>query len=899
MVEIYNKEYFENYKLASKQVNYKDSSEVKALFHKIAKKIVDDLNPKTVLDVGCATGHLVAALRNLGVDAYGIDVSEYAISNVGDDIKPYCYVGSIADYIPKELLKKYDLVFCNQVLEYVYDEDLKKAIGNISSLSDTVLFGKSDSTLQDTLLLSVRHMECWSKIFAEFNMFNMLDYMADFDVFSITMYYKTDKFPRVVENYERHIRIIKKQKQDVQTDLEFKISKIEKEKKTLEDRLAQYAEVFSRLGKVKTEFKYLERKYKKLRAKVNELKAEKEVYESIANSTIWKMTKPIRALTTAFKKLLRKIKNLIKLFFKGIKSIFTIGPRATWSKFRNRSISTTDYIRYMKKNRPTEQELQMQRAATFDKKIIFSIIVPLYNTPTNLLKAMIDSVINQTYALWELCLADGSDSENSHVDDICKQYVEDDSRIVYKKLDENMGIPGNTNAALKMAQGDYIVLFDHDDILHPSALYECMKAITEKDADMIYTDEMVFEGEIENVKLIHFKPDFSPDTLLGHNYICHLCAYSVALQKQVGYFSDKHHGSQDYDMILRLTEKAKHIVHIPKVLYFWRSHPLSVASNVKVKPYCMDSAKKAIADHLERTGKKGKVVDSSILSTYKVEYEIDGNPKVSILIPNKDNIEYLEVCIDSILKRSTYENYEIIVIENNSEKEQTLDYYRALERRDARIRVIYYEGDFNYSAINNFGAKAATGEYLLLLNNDTEIITHNWIEEMLMYAQRDDVGAVGSLLYYKDNTVQHAGLIIGIGGSAGHAHRHVKRNSGGYIHRLSIAQNVSGVTAACLMTSRKVWNEMHGLDESFKVAFNDVDFCLRLREAGYLIIFTPYAELYHYESKSRGYEDKPEKQARFMRERKHLRERWCETIDCGDPYYNPNLTLDAEDFTLR
>ena len=588
--------------------------------------------------------------------------------------------------------------------------------------------------------------------------------------------------------------------------------------------------------------------------------------------------------------------NLVK---KGMGSIFKDGVRLTWRKFKKKLAYSRAFSIYMNEHKLSDFELKQQREAPVHDEIVFSIVVALHNTPLEFLKEMIDSVVGQTYSLWQLCLADGSDPENSDVEKFCREYSKKDSRIFYKRLKNNLGISGNTNAALKFASGSYIALLDHDDLLAPSALYECAKTIAQNGADVVYTDEMTFEGELKNVVSIHFKPDFSPDTLLSHNYICHFFVYSRELGQKVGAFSEAHDGSQDYDMILKITEIAKNIVHIPKVLYFWRSHPMSVASDVKNKPYCMKASKKAILDHLQRTGKNATVEDSNVLSTYKVNYKIIDNPKISILIPNKDNISYLSKCIDSIQKKSNYSNFEIVIIENNSEKNETKKFYSFLKNKDPRIKIIEYDGGFNYSKINNFGSKFASGDYLLLLNNDTEVISKNWLEEMLMFAQREDVGAVGAKLYYADNSIQHAGVIVGIAGSAGHAHRFFSRNSSGYLHRASIVQNLSAVTGACLMTKRKVWEQMQGLDEKFAVAFNDVDFCLRLRKAGYLVIFTPYSELYHYESKSRGYEDTPEKKLRFSKERDMFRKRWKNLIERGDPYYNSNLSLDSEDFRVK
>lgn len=545
------------------------------------------------------------------------------------------------------------------------------------------------------------------------------------------------------------------------------------------------------------------------------------------------------------------------------------------------------------------QRREQEENAQFPKDIKFSVLVPLYNTPEKFLKEMIESVEAQTYKNWELCLADGSDSEHSFVGEICKKYADKDERIKYEKLEKNLGISENTNACIRMATGEYIALFDHDDLLHPSALYEVMRAICEHGADFIYTDENTFSEEARDAYNPHFKPDFSPDTLRSYNYICHLSVFSRELLDSVGYFRSEYDGSQDYDLILRLTEKAKKVFHIRKILYYWRAHKNSVAQDVGAKPYTVTAAKKALAAHLERCGLKGEVLDSSVPTTYHIKYEIDGNPLISIIIPNKDHTDDLEVCLKSLYEKSSYKNFEVIIVENNSTEKETFEYYEVLSQKHSNIKIVTWEGNFNYSAINNFGVNYAKGEYILLLNNDVEIINGSCLEEMLMFAQRKDVGAVGAKLYYSDDTVQHAGVILGLGGTAGHAHKHFNRTHPGYMARASIAQNLSACTAACLMMRRDVFDEVGGLDESFEVAFNDVDLCMKIRKKGYLIVFTPYAELYHYESKSRGNDSTPEKLERFRGEIDRFKSKWQKQLDDGDPYYNPNLTLTRDDFSLK
>ena len=535
----------------------------------------------------------------------------------------------------------------------------------------------------------------------------------------------------------------------------------------------------------------------------------------------------------------------------------------------------------------------------FSQKIKFSILVPLYNTQKDFLQEMIASVLFQSYADWELCLADGSDESHSYVQDLCEEIARKDCRVKYRKLETNGGISMNTNACISMATGDYISLLDHDDLLHPSALFWTMKAICEKDADFVYTDEATFKSpELHTIIYTNFKPDFSPEYLHGLNYITHFTSFKRELLRQVGDFDPVCDGAQDYDMILRLTEKASCIVHIPKCLYYWRATPQSTAGNVQAKDYTTVAGKRALEKHFERRGEKASVSIGKLPNSYKIDYPIIGLPLVSILIPSSDHAQTLERCINSIRQLSTYKNYEIIIIENNSKETATFRYYDSL-KYDEHIKIVTWQGVFNYSVINNYGFIYANGDYVLLLNNDIEVITPEWIEEMLMFAQRDGVGAVGAMLYYPANKIQHAGVILGIGGVAGHSHKYFQRGSYGYVKRLLVAQNLSAVTAACLLVSSKIYREINGFDEGFAVAFNDVDLCMRIRKKGYRIVWTPFAELYHYESETRGYEDTPEKQQRFSGEVERFQNRWGKELREGDPYYNPNLTLSSENFALN
>lgn len=614
-----------------------------------------------------------------------------------------------------------------------------------------------------------------------------------------------------------------------------------------------------------------------------------EVNEIIDAGAIKKAAKRVKR-----QKMLKKL--TFANFLKVLKYLFKHGVSKTLSHMKHKVTETeVQPISLYEKTLYSEEELEIEKHTEFKIHPKVSVIVPLYNTPIDFLTEMIESVQNQTYSNWELCLADGSDEHNDKVGETCQSFKDD--RIVYKKLVKNYGISENTNEALAISTGEYIALFDHDDLLHPAALFEVVKAINDKDADFVYTDEVTFMGELKNMFNPHFKPDFAIDNLRANNYICHFTVFSRILYNEVGGFRSEYDGSQDFDMVLRLTEKARHIYHIPKILYYWRAHKNSVAAGVGAKPYVIEAAHKAIQSHLDRCNIKGNVLDTVVPSMYKINYEIVKESLVSIIIPNKDHIDDLEKCLKSIKSKTTYSNYEIIIVENNSEDECTFEYYNKIN--DENINVIKYEGIFNYSAINNLGFENAKGEYIILLNNDVEIISESWIEEMLMYCQREDVGVVGAKLYYPDDTIQHAGLGLGLLTLAGHYHRHFPREHPGYMGRLIYAHDVTAVTAACLMVKREVYEEVGGLDETFEVAFNDVDFCMKVRKKGYLIVFTPFAELYHYESKSRGLDSEPQKRERFLGEVSRFQTKWKKELANGDPYYNYNLSLDKEDFSVN
>ncbi len=618
---------------------------------------------------------------------------------------------------------------------------------------------------------------------------------------------------------------------------------------------------------------------------------------NVTNSTFWKITWPMRYVVSKSRQIWHTFPLFV--FFATLHEIGISGvmeqakARREYGKLFPGKVMPADCF--------ATPELLVKQAGSQPNGPKISIVVPLYNTPQNFLEELLDSVQNQTYRNWELCMVDAGQDET--VARIVKARARADERIRYQKLSKNEGIAGNTNHGFEMVRGDYIALLDHDDILHPCALWYVAQAIAEQGADFVYTDEVTFEGDINHLTVYHFKPDYMLDNLRSNNYICHLSVFKTSLLAKVGGGERaEYNGSQDYDLYLRLTEQAEKVVHIPHMLYYWRSSPTSVASNISAKLYCLEAAVKALYAHYERVGVPVDAV-TMIPNTpgfYKTDYTITKPGRVSILIPTCDHIDDLETCIESIYARTTYPDFEVILIENNSKEPETFRTYEQMQKEHPdNLKVVTWRGTgFNYSALNNFGEKYATGEYLLLLNNDTEVITPKWLEEMVMYAQQERVGCVGVKLLYPDDTIQHAGIGFGFLTLAGHMHKNFPAGHPGYMGRLVYAQDVYAVTAACMMVRKNIYEQMGGLDESFAVAFNDVDFCVRVREAGYANVFTPFAQLYHYESKSRGLDEAPEKRKRFVSEVERFQKRWSKQLEAGDPCMNPNFDLMKEDFTF-
>ncbi len=544
--------------------------------------------------------------------------------------------------------------------------------------------------------------------------------------------------------------------------------------------------------------------------------------------------------------------------------------------------------------------------AHWARRPLISIIMPVYNVESCWLEAAIQSVMQQIYPHWELCIADDGSTRAETLATLRQWEAQhgnlQDTRLRIVFLPSNQGIAGASNAALAMATGEYAAFLDHDDELTVDALYHVVKAINNHDPDLIYSDEDKLSLEGYHLEP-HFKPDYSPDLILSTNYICHLSVYRKTLLNRTAsdgdYVRSGFEGSQDHDLVLRALDHTDRVYHIPRVLYHWRMIPGSTAARYDSKNHAWEAGRRAVEDTLQRRNIAGEALLGQYAGTYRVKRAIQGQPLISILLPFRDQPDLLRLCLDSLLEKTLYPQFEVLGISNHSVEPETFAVMAHYAAGDPRIRFLRYDQPFNYAAINNFAAAEAAGEHLLLLNNDIVVISPDWLEALLEHSQRPEVGAVGAKLHYLDDTVQHGGVIVGVGGIAGHAHKNFSRHHPGYFTRLCLIQNLSAVTAACLMVKKSLYTRVGGMDEQhLAVAFNDVDFCLRLREQGYLNVFTPYCELYHHESKSRGYEDTPEKQQRFIQEIAYMRKRHAAILQNGDPYYNPNLPLDRDDFGM-
>jgi len=585
--------------------------------------------------------------------------------------------------------------------------------------------------------------------------------------------------------------------------------------------------------------------------------------------------------------------------FKNLKILFQQGPSLLLIKIVNKIKLNYQYKKFLinhnRVGHNKNKEKNNKNAIQYKPKV--SIIIPVYNTYEKWLRICIESVLKQVYKNWELCIVDGG-SLKSYIKRVLDEYAYRDKRIKIIYLKENKGIAGNLNEGLSIVTGEFVGFLDHDDEISPDALYEIVKYLNENpELDFIYTDEDKITTKGKRIDP-HFKPDWSPDTLYSCNYITHFSVIKKSIIDELGGFREGYDGSQDYDLFLRVMEKTKRVAHIPKVLYHWRMITESAASSSNAKPYAYIAAKKAIKDSLNRRKIEADVLDGPSPGFYRVKYKIIGNPKVSIIIIAKDKVKVLKRCIQSILGKTRYDNYKIIIVDNQSEQSANSKYYEEI-KCNTKVKIVRCDESFNYSKIYNHYVSIVDSEYIIFLYNNTEVISQEWLTAMLEHVQRKEVGIAGALLYYPNNTIYHAGVIIGINGVAGYSFKNFSSKNPGYFNRAKIIQNLSAVSGTCMMIKKSIFDKVGGFDEFFQVAFRDIDLCLKIRREGYLIVYTPYAELYYWESLRKGYDGNPEKKERFEKEREYFQRKWKDVLARGDPYYNPNLTLDREDFSLR
>lgn len=923
-MEIYNEDY---YKHGCGPIPYIGPKHWIDFFGMVADKLIANYHPTTVLDAGCAVGYLVAALRDRGVDAYGIDISEYAISQVRDDIKSYCVVGSLTDPLPETLPKHYDLVTNIEVLEHLYAEEAPIAVANLCSLSDTIIFSSSPDDYSEPTHVNVQQREYWAKLFAQNGFYDCLSNRPTFLTAHAICFQRSENWLRQIEDYERNIRLEAQQTNDRNALIESQNQHIEKLNNHIQSQQDEYTKKIESLNaessqnsndmqKYKTaleksslELKTLQEKKEELEEQAKTLKEKKEEleeqaktlqekneeleeqtkalqdenkalgiqykftldkYYEVSNSTTWKLTKPFRVFLDSIKGVLKSNSKTLVLY-KALVCLIKSGPKRFLSK--------------VKKHLKRKKTIVSNPNNTLSGPKI-SILVPLYHTPEEYLREMLESVIKQTYSNWELCLCDASEDDLS-VQSICAEYTLNEPRIVYLHLDSNMGISENTNACEKLATGEYIALLDHDDFLMPDALAENIRVINELHPDVIYSDEDHYSADHRHINPF-FKPDWSPDLLYSQMYIGHLLLFRRRLFEMVGGFRKEYDGSQDYDLMLRMSEQTDNIYHIPLILYSWRESENSTAANANAKPYAHDAGRQALDEHLKRKyGAQAYAADGPYTFVYDARFPILADVLVSIIIPMKDKWELTDSCVNSILKKSTYSNFEIIILDNRSAEDETRSWLQSVEKEDTRIRVIQADMEFNWSKINNFGVRNAKGDVYVFLNNDTLVITPDWLERLCENALRQEIGTVGALLKYEDESIQHAGVVVGMNGWADHVFKGMDTiHFGAPFVSPMVNRDVTAVTGACVAIAKNKFETLGGFDESFIICGSDVELGIRANNAGLYNLYDASVQLYHLESKSR---------SSYIPEVDFERSSECYAPyreEC-DPFFNPNLDINS------
>jgi GT2 family glycosyltransferase/2-polyprenyl-3-methyl-5-hydroxy-6-metoxy-1,4-benzoquinol methylase len=915
MSSAYGPEYYQRYGSTCGRPYDRRESAWLDFFGGVAEKIVNELRPQRVLDAGCAKGFLVEALRDRGVEAFGFDISEYAISEVRPDIRPHCWV----QRVDEPLNERYDVITCIEVLEHVSESEALTAARSFATHADAVLFSSTPNGFDEPTHENVRPIAYWLSLFGEAGFNPDIAFDAN-QISPQAILFRKNAAPLPAEAIQlfaqtRELAVNARQAQDdaAQQATARKAAEaqldIEKRRHAFDVRMLsaelEHARGSADVGvaaaglhtarhledertRLQSE---LQNTIDRLRVAEQALQAQQRRVGEIENSLGWRVLNLTRRVRDRVLPVGTRRRHAADLSVVALKYGANYGAAALLAKIRQRvgdrgHHSQRLYQRWIDLNEPGPQELAQQRrdAEAFSYRPRISIITPVYNTDAAQLRACIESLRRQTYTNWELCLCDDA-SPQPHVRPLLRHYEALDTRVRVRYSEQNRGIALASNEALSLATGDFIGLLDHDDELSPFALYEVVRLLQDKrELDIIYSDEDKLSLKDERCD-VFFKPDWSPDLMRCCMYTCHFTVYRKALLDRIGGFREGFDGSQDYDLMLRATEQTERIHHIPKVLYHWRKTPGSAAGSSFAKPYAFTATKRALAEHLERRGVAAKVVDGKFPNTYRVRYKVKP-ARVSIIIPTRNKADVLRTCIESIERKTDSHDYEIIVVDNNSSEPSAREYLASLKHN-----VLPFTEHFNYSRINNTAARSATGDFLLFLNNDTEVISSEWLTAMLEMAQQSEVGVVGAKLLYPNHRIQHAGVVLGLGGIAGHPFVGFPAETPLYFGFAGMIRNTSAVTAACMLVRREVFDGVGGFDENMPVNFNDVDFCMRVSRAGYRIVWTPYALLYHHESTTRGH-------AVDQRDIDFMNARWGETL-FHDPYYSPNLTLASGDYGIR
>jgi GT2 family glycosyltransferase/glycosyltransferase involved in cell wall biosynthesis len=848
---------------------YQRDDEWLRFFGSIAKRIVQDIQPQTVLDAGCALGLLVETLRDRDVAAFGVDIATYAIEQVYAPMQPYCWAGSVADPFPQH----YDLIVCIEVLEHMPQTEAEQAIVNFCQHTNDILFSSTPFDYKEATHFNVQSPEYWAEQFARQGFYRDVDFDATFITpWTVRFRRRSEPVQRLIRDYERKFWLLNKENSDLRSltlEMRDQLAAADQTNHILglqlieKDQLTQYytselhvrAVLYDRLERELNE--YINQLQSDLAQKIEHISHLKAHITQIEAGRVMRVLQTVERLR----------RRMVEAPAAPATPLAPIDPYQTW----------------IAANEPDAQELarQCEYGRQFAYRPLISIITPVYNILPSVLRDTIESVRAQTYDHWELCLVDGG-SALEQLKPLLSDYAQQDERIHVTFLERNLGISGNSSVALEMAQGEYILLFDHDDLLAPNALYAIVQLLNEDSSpDIIYYDEDKITADGVRRHSPWFKPSaWSPDLLLSTNYLMHSCI-RLTLVEQVGGFDPQMDGAQDWDLALRCTEQTQRMCHIPQVLYHWRQVAGSAASDVNAKLWAFDAQARCVAAHLRRLGVMTPRITSPTPGNVRILWPTFGL-KVSIIIPTKDKLDVLQPCLTSILKRTTYAYYEIILVDTGSVQPETQRYYDQLAL-DYRVKVVRHPGPFNYSAANNVGARHATGDRLLFLNNDTEVLTQDWLDELVGWAERPEVGVVGCKLLRPDGTIQHAGIAMGVEGHGSHLFDGAPEHTYGPFGSSEWYRNYMAVTGACMLMRREVFEKLGGFDEAYQVGYGDIELCLRAVEHGYRVVYTPFARLLHHEGATRGFDQPPSDVLRaYMR--------MLPLILNGDPFFSPNLS---------